>query len=194
MRSTQFEQLDSQRGGGLSFLLKSLVAITAAYVLAFWVSFEIFMPMQAASFPAYESYANLFYLPHAVRLLVAWKFKRYALVLLVPGVMIEVAYLYGSDAAGIDFAVAYLTVLGPVAAFPIMARLGYDVRPGREKRITWYDLVPVGAVASLVGIAGPALVYGNDVVTLAAWFLGDVTGLLLVLVSAKIFFWSASRI
>lgn len=178
---------NGRKGGGLVFLLRSALAVTAVYVLAFAISFEMLMPIQAASFPAYESYASLFYLPHAVRLLVAWWFGRYALVLLGPGVFIETRYLYGAEAAFGDYAISYLTVIGAVAAFALMARLGYECRPRRKARVRWYDLVPVGAVASLVGLLGPALFYGNDVGTLAAWFLGDVTGMLLVFLPAQAF-------
>lgn len=188
MADREAERSDEDLSGWIADLLRPAFWITVVYAIAVLLCFELLMPIQAASFPDYESYASLFYLPHVVRLMVAWWFGPLALWLLLPGVMGEVLYLYGGEAGWIDYGVATLTIIGPVLAFPALARLGYDCRPRRGNRVRWPDLVLVGAVSSLIGLLGPTLVYQNTLGTLAAWFLGDITGMLLVFLPVALIF------
>lgn len=177
---------------GLRDCLKAVPAVTGVYLLAMLVTFEVLMPLQAAALPAYESYASLFYLPHAVRLMVAWWFGWRAIPILVPAVSLEVVYLYGAETTVTDVMVAMLTVIGPVLAFWALAKSGHDWRARRGGAARWPDLVIVGAVASVVGLLGPAFVYGNGPASLAAWFLGDITGMLLVFLPVQAYFRSRS--
>lgn len=161
-------------------LAKATALVTLAYAAAMIITFHVLMPIQLAVFPAYESFASLFYLPHTVRVLTAWWFGWLSVPLLLPGVMIEVFHLYGAGAGAIDYFVALFTVIGPALSFWALAKLGFDVRARRKRQTRWPDLVAVGAFSSLVGIIGPGLIYQNSLSSLAAWFLGDITGLLLV--------------
>lgn len=163
--------------GGLA---QATVLVTLAYAAAMIVTFHVLMPIQLAAFPAYESFASLFYLPHTVRVLTAWWFGWLSVPLLLPGVMLEVFHLYGTGAAATDYFVALFTVIGPALSFWVLAKLGFDARARRKRQTRWPDLVAVGAFSSLVGIIGPGLIYQNSFTSLAAWFLGDITGMLLV--------------
>lgn len=170
------------------WLLRRVIFVTVCYALAMVVTFHLLMPVQMALFPEYESYASLFYLPHTVRVLAAWWFGWLSVPLLLPGVTLEVYHLYGTGASAKDLFVAAFTVVGPALSFWGLARLGFDARARRGNKTRWPDLVAVGAFASVVGIIGPGLVYGNGFVTLAAFFLGDITGMLLVFLPAQILF------
>lgn len=164
----------------LGGLVKASALVTLAYAVAMIVTFHVLMPIQRATFPRYESFASLFYLPHTVRVMTAWWFGWLSLPILLPGVMIEVFHLYGRGATVTDCVVALFTVVGPALSFWVLAKLGFDARARRGRHTRWPDLVAVGAFSSVVGIIGPGLIYQDSFATLAAWFMGDVTGMLLI--------------
>lgn len=165
-----------------------MIAVTAAYALAIIVTFHLLMPLQTALFPHYESHASLFYLPHTIRVLVAWWFGWLSVPLLLPGITLEVYHLYGAGATLADMTVAAFTAIGPALSFWVLAKIGFDARARRGRKTRWPDLVAVGAFASIVGIIGPAIIYQNGFVTLAAFFMGDVTGMLLVFLPLQALF------
>lgn len=171
-------KLDLPLGG----LAKAALLVTLAYIAAMILTFYVLMPVQLAVFPEYESFASLFYLPHTVRVLAAWWFGWLSVPLLLPGVLVEVYHLYGTGATATDYGVALFTVIGPALSFWLLAKAGFDARARRGRQTRWPDLVAVGAFSSIVGIIGPGLIYQNGLTTLAAWFLGDITGMLLVFV------------
>ena len=172
----------------LGALARACVFVTLAYAAAMIVTFHVLMPVQLAAFPAYESFSSLFYLPHVVRVMTAWWFGWLSVPLLLPVTILEVVHLYGRDAAATDYFAAVFTVIGPALSFSVLARLGFDARARRARRTRWPDLVAVGAFSSVVGLIGPALIYQNSLVSLAAWFLGDITGMLLVFLPVQLFF------
>lgn len=176
-------RLDAARAFGIH-----AIVVTLAYALAMIVTFHLLMPVQVALFPEYESYASLFYLPHTVRVLAAWWFGWLSIPLLLPAVALEVFHLYGTDASLTDLFAASFTAVGPALSFWLLAKFGFDARARRGRPTRWPDLVAVGAFASVVGIIGPGLIYANSFVTLAAWFLGDMTGMLLLFLPMQALF------
>ena len=44
-------------------------------------------------------------------------------------------------------------------------------------RVNWRDVMLAGVFASVVNSLGTKVLFGHDLQTVAAWFLGDITGM-----------------
>jgi hypothetical protein len=63
-------------------------------------------------------------------------------------------------------------------SFWCFARMGMEFRIHNSARRNWRDVMLVGGAASVLNAAGTAVFFGNDLMTMSARFLGDLTGMI----------------
>ena len=63
----------------------------------------------------------------------------------------------------------------------LLARLGLDLRFRAEGNTNWRDIIMVGVLASMVNSVGANLFFQNDTYTALAYFVGDVLGMLFLM-------------
>ncbi len=158
--------------------LVPMLLVTAAYMAAMLVTFEVLMPLQLEFLPAFPNHASILFLPHGVRVLSAWLYRWRSVVLLMPGSFLGHAYLEGGRMHYTfdEFLAASAGLVCAVLVLELLARIGTDVYPAKGKRVHWLELVLAGALASIINGIGTGVFYGNDAMTISARFLGDVTG------------------
>lgn len=159
-----------------------MVLVTAAYMLAIIVTFEVVMPLQLDFLPVFANHASILFLPHGVRILSAWLYRWRSVVLLVPGSFLGHVYLDGEfHYTPSEILASTAGLICAVLVFEMLARLGTDIYPARGKRVHWLELVLAGGLASIVNGIGTAVFYGNDLATASARFVGDLAGVTVAL-------------
>lgn len=156
-----------------------MLVISGSYILAFFATFTFVMPIQNSLFPAFGNYASLLFLPHGVRVVSAWLYGWRSIALLAPGAVFTHSYLYGSDGFSIDYMMAvFFGVFCAALSFWFFARMGMEFRIHKSARRNWRDVMLVGGAASVLNAGGTAVFFGNDLATMSARFLGDLTGMI----------------
>ena len=152
--------------------------ISAAYLLSFYLSFAVILPVQHALHLQFDAVAMLVFLPHGVRVLTAWLYGARAILFLPPATFVTYFYLFGADGLSLP------RILGPVAgilcaplAFHIFARAGFDFHFGGPRLVGWREIILVGAVASVLNSFGAAIFRGTNLHGTLAYLLGDTFGL-----------------
>jgi hypothetical protein len=165
--------------------------ISGAYLLAFFLTFSAVMPLQEAVMPAFGSYASILFLPHGVLVIAAWLYGWRSLVFLVPGAILSNTFLFAPSGFSIDDMVAlFYGAFCAALSFWILALVGMDFRIHKSVNVNWRDVMLAGVVASVVNSLGTKVLFGHDLQTVAAWFLGDITGMVVsVLILMLIFRW-----
>lgn len=69
-------------------------------------------------------------------------------------------------------------VICAVFSFWALAKIGMDFRISSAKVASWRDVCLAGCLASVLNTFGMGLAFQHDVLTLAGYFIGDVTGML----------------
>lgn len=166
-----------------------LAGCTFLYLALLVLTFLVLMPMLDTMFGSYQNFGSLAFLPHAVRIIAAWLYRWRAVPLLLPAVAGEHMFLYaGEEWTLVQALVALASVICAPLAFDLLAAAGLDLRRGAGRKAKWPDMVLVGAAAAAINSVASALLLGNDLLTTSAWFLGDVVGLILVLLVLRGFF------
>lgn len=158
--------------------LVETLAVSAAYVAAFLLSFEILLPLQNTVFPEYPSYASLLFLPHGVRVLAAWLMGWRAVPALLPGVILVFAYVGGTNVF-LPNRIAAIVIAVTVAPliFHALKVIGLDLFPHPEKRPCWSCIMGVGVITSLLIAGLTSLAFGSATTEFVAYLIGDVAGL-----------------
>ncbi len=155
-----------------------MVVISGSYILAFFATFMFVMPFQNIVFPTFGNYASLLFLPHGVRVVSAWLYGWRSIALLAPGAVITHSYLYGFDGFSFDYLMAvFFGMFCAALSFWSFARMGMEFRMHNSARRNWRDVMLVGGAASILNAGGTAVFFGNDVATMSARFVGDLTGM-----------------
>lgn len=163
--------------------------ITAAYVVLTVITFELLLPLQEKAAGDYANYASVIFLPHGLRVVVAWLWRWRSVPMMVPAIMLEHAFLYGGTEISLAHAAVSLgSILCAPAAFDLLALAGLDLRRQTGRRVHWHDLILVAALAAAINSAVTAAFYGNDLLTTSAWFVGDLAGAATVMVGLKLWF------
>lgn len=175
--------------------LVPLAGCTISYLFLLAVTFGFLMPELEAAFGHYQNFGSLIFLPHAVRILAAWLYGWRSAPLLLPAVAGEHLFLYGLDEMTLAQGTVTLAsvICGPLA-FDVLAALGLDLRRGTGRKVKWPDLVLVGTGAAAINSLCSALFLDHDLMTTSAWFLGDVIGLIVVLLLMRGFFTLRRRV
>jgi hypothetical protein len=124
------------------------------------------------------SSAALVFLPHGVRVLVAWLYGYRSILLLAPASYLT--HYYRIELVSFDLALVIAPIFGIICAaftFDVCARLGFDVRLKSRFIANWRSVFLVGALSSVLNSLGTNFAHGNDFKTTTAYWFGDVCGL-----------------
>jgi hypothetical protein len=148
------------------------------YLATFFITFEVFMPIQSRAFPDYSSHASLIFLPHGVRVIAAWLLGWRSVIALLPGVFLAYYYLAGASVfelsrlIGIAVAVAVAPFL-----FYLASALGWDVAPRSDRKPSWSSIMIIGGLAAVVSSTLTNLAFGSTATEYFAYLIGDISGL-----------------
>lgn len=166
----------------LSIWALPVAVVSMLYIGAFVITFKIFLPLQDFTLPQFANYASILFLPHGVRVLVAWLYGWRAIILLAPGALLTHAYLYGvSGFSGGYFFAALFGIICATFSFWILAKIGMDFRHRGGRIASWRDVLIAGSFASMLNAIGTTYFYGSDLRSASAYFFGDLSGLLIAM-------------
>ncbi len=159
-------------------VLVPLLVVSASYLGAFLLTEHLVMPVQRLILPDVSAWASLVFLPHGVRVLTAWLFGWWSILLLAPSALFTVFLLYGFSDISIWQGLSFVPgVLAAATAFALAAWVGRDLRFGVGKPAQWREVLAVGVLASLFNSAGTMLVRGEKPMVTLVCLLGDIIGL-----------------
>lgn len=174
-------------------LLKEIFIVSLCYVFAYKIAafYPDFM-FWGDAFGA-ES-ASLLFLPHGVRVLVAWMYGYRSILLLAPASLI----VHSVRSEGLEFDLGFhigpfFGIICAAVTFDICARLGFDVRLRNNYVANWRSVFLVGALSSVINSVGTNLAFGNDLPTAIAYWIGDVSGVFATMVILVFVFRALSR-
>jgi hypothetical protein len=163
--------------------------ISLAFVIAFAITFGLFMPIQDRLFPDLGANASLIFLPHGVRVIAAWLYGWRSIILLAPGAVLAHAWLYGAAGFGLDSTLAMSFGLFCAAfSFWLLSLVGMDFRLQAARAVNWRDVLLAGTFASLLNVIGTTYFFGLDPASSAAYLIGDVVGMFAALVVLMLVF------
>ncbi len=166
----------------LDGLGKETLLASLAYVLAFFLTFKVFVPVQGFFFPDYLSHASLLFLPHGVRVLAAWLLGWRSVIALMPGVFLAYFYFAGMDVFEISRLVGMtVAVLVPPATFFFLTRAGLDISPRPDRAPCWVCVMAAGIAISVLISTLTNLAFGSGPVDYFAYLIGDIFGLFFVM-------------
>lgn len=147
------------------------------------------VPIQSLFLPELENYAALIFLPHGVRVLTAWLYGWRSLLLLAPSALLTHSYLYGSYGFSIEyFFAALFGIFCATLSFWVLSKMGLEFRYSKSEVASWRQILIAGGVASLINVVGTSTFYGFDSMSSFAYFIGDLGGLLAMLVILMMWF------
>lgn len=177
----------------VSDFVLSVALTTVVYLISFALTFAILIPIQNFFLPSFESFASLMFLPHGVRIIIAWLYGWRSILLLAPGALLTHFYLFGlAGFAWESLTAAFFGIFCAAFSFWTLARLGMDFRPSLSKLTSWRDIFLAGCFASALNVFGTTLFYGHVFLVSSAYFLGDIGGMLAAMV-ILMFVFRASR-
>ena len=160
-------------------ILLPLFAVSFAYLASFKLLEVLPSWLTWGGDASSATSASLCFFPHGVRVLSAWLFGLWSILLLAPATYVTQVYRFGLD--GITHATLMAPLFGVTCAavsFEFSRRLGFDVQL-REGYVTnWRNVVIVGALASTINGIGTNIAYSNTGHTFLAFWVGDVIGLI----------------
>jgi len=179
---------------GQQRLIQETGIVSLAYLAAFFVTFEILMPVQSIFFPEFTNQASLLFLPHGVRVLSAWLLGWRSVLALLPGVFIVFVYSAGdlaftpSRLAGIAIAVTI-----PATIFHLLRLIGWDLSPATGRRPCWPCIMVAGLLISLFTSVLTNFAFGSAAEEYIAYLIGDVFGLFFLMLILMLIFRSLRR-
>ncbi len=157
--------------------------ISAAYAITYLITATLLSGVLIGVSADPTASASLIFLPHGVRIIAAWLYGWRATIYILPG-----AYITHLARIHDDHSLSLSDLLGPAfgvlcasLCFSGLACLGHDLRFDASNRTNWRDILLVGALASIINSAGTNLVYGNGLEVTAAYFIGDILGMIAVM-------------
>ena len=163
--------------------------VTAAFAVTLAVSMYM-LPGSTDDTTAIH-FASLVFLPHGVRVIAAWLYGWMSVIYLAPVAMASHWFRMGGSSFQWDWSAALMPMFGIIcvpAVFDIAARLGADLRLQSGKIANWKDVVLVGCFASVISAVGANLFAGNDLATTSLYLIGDIVGMLVLLLGLMIIF------
>lgn len=133
--------------------------------------------------------AALVFLPHGVRVLVAWLYGYRSLFLLAPASYLT--HFYRIENVDFNLLLVVAPLFGIICAaftFDVCARMGFDVRLRNGFFADWKSVFLVGVLSSVLNSVGTNIFYGNDIKTMLAYWFGDITGLFFTMFALMIAF------
>ena len=137
-----------------------LVLVTTTYLIAFYLAFFVFFPIQETAFGKTSFYANLLFLPHGIRMLTALFYGWRSVLFLTLGALSTHYYLSGS--AGFEFPIIFSTITGifcASASYQVLKWLNMDARGDSRYKFNWRYLLFAGILASIINSIGTNFAY-----------------------------------
>ena len=160
-----------------------------SYLVAFFATFEVLMPVQTLFFPDFDSRASLLFLPHGVRVLAAWLLGWRSVLALLPGVVLVFVYVAGWGAFEPSrLAAMAIAVTVPAAIFHLLRLIGWDLFPAPHRRPCWPCIMVVGLVISLITSLLTNYAFGSAPKDYIAYLIGDVFGLFFLMLILMLIF------
>ncbi len=154
------------------------VVVSLAYVMAFFATFKLLMPVQDMFFPGLASHASLLFLPHGVRVLSAWLLGWRSVVALMPGVFVAFLIVAGTNAFEYSRLFSILVaVTVPAAVFQALKLMHLNLSPRSDKSPCWPCVMGVGILISAASSAFTNYALGSEAPDYFAYLIGDVSGL-----------------
>ena len=153
--------------------------VSAAFLITFAISIYLLNPLQQQFFPGLTLYASLLFLPHGVRVLSAWLLGWKSIPIIIVATLFTHWLNFGASGFSIIGIVGAMSgVICAAFSFWALAKIGMDFRISNAKVASWRDVCLAGCLASVLNTFGMGLAFQHDVLTLAGYFIGDVTGML----------------
>lgn len=166
------------KGAILGEFVYPLLSISVIYIFSFYAAIYWLLPFQEAFFPNLTNFASLLFLPHGVRVLSAWMYGWRSIPMIAPAALLTHWLLFGSAGFSIiGIAGAMSGVVCATLCFWWLSRFGLDFRISLENTAKWRDVMLAGSLASVINTFGIGVAMGNPARTMAAYFIGDITGL-----------------
>jgi hypothetical protein len=169
--------------------LYPVTIVTIAYVLAYLVTAQLPPVFVWGLEFSDEAAASLVFLPHGVRVLTAWLYGYWSLILLLPATLFTHYLRVGGEFSDAYAAIAPMSgVLCSAVAFDLAKRAGFDLSYRSSKPVNWRAIIIVGAMASVINSVGANFLFGNDTAAAVAYWVGDVLGLLAAMLALMLMF------
>lgn len=162
--------------------LSPFLIVSGTYVAAYAVTMTALSGLLFGIQTDPTATASLIFLPHGIRIIAAWLYGWRAVLYILPGTYLT--HAFRMQGVSIDLWILMAPMFGVVCAslcFDLLARLGLDLRFRAEGNTNWRDIIMVGVLASMVNSVGANLFFQNDTYTALAYFVGDVLGMLLLM-------------
>lgn len=173
----------------LQILIRETGIVSLAYLVAFFATFEILMPIQAVFFPEFQSRASLLFLPHGVRVLTAWLLGWRSILVLLPGVVFVFVYMAGAGAlAPSRLAAIVIAITIPAVIFYLLRLLGWDLRPSANRQPCWPCVMLAGLLISIASSFLTNFAFGSAPEDYIAYLIGDFFGLFFLMLILMITF------
>lgn len=154
------------------------LAINLLYLLAFFVTMYVLIPLQERFTPEFATYASLLFLPHGIRILTAWLYGARAIVFIAPAALFTHWLNFGSTGFSLIGIVGVFSgVTCAALTFWLLARFGLDFSLNSKKTANWRDLMLAGSLASIFNTLGMGFAFNHNIQTLSGYFIGDISGL-----------------
>jgi hypothetical protein len=155
------------------------VTASLAYLTAFYMTFELLMPVQDAFFPEFSSHASLLFLPHGVRVLSAWLLGWRSVIALAPGVFLAFLYVAGLEVFAPSRLIGILIAITvPAATFHAFKLMKWNLSPEPERMPCWPCAMVVGIAISVLSSLLTNYAFGSGPQDYLAYLVGDILGLL----------------
>jgi hypothetical protein len=165
------------------------VTASLAYLTAFYMTFELLMPVQDAFFPEFSSHASLLFLPHGVRVLAAWLLGWRSVVALGPGVFLAFFSVAGLGVFTPSRLIAILiAVIVPAATFHAFKLVKWNLSPRSGQMPCWPCIMAAGIAISILSSLLTNYVLGSGPQDYLAYLVGDIIGLFVLMMMLMFFF------
>jgi hypothetical protein len=181
--------------GSLSFVdhALGLLAVVVLYFGSFSAVIFIVEPAQQLLESAGIFYGNLIFLPHGIRILVVWLYGWWGALYLLPVIVLTTAVYSPELEITVSMMVLSATsVAAVVLSFLICRALGILSFAFEAATASWKELLLIGSMAAFLNAVLHWLVLPNaSRFDFSAIFIGDILGLLLMLILLMLTFRAA---
>jgi hypothetical protein len=176
---------------GRNFFVLLLAAI-CLYGVTFLFNKAFIMPLQRSLFPQLADFACLIFLPHGVRVIMAWLYGWRSLIPMVVAHFVVGYMIFDPADLDVGHYLAASLVGGSVAiwACELLRLSGYPIFANEGPDMNWRKLIVIGFIASILNSIGNTLVYQSFIdteahlETIISYVLGDTLGVIVALVLA----------
>lgn len=180
--------------------VQAFAVVTLAHVLAHGLTALLVTPLQSRLLPDITVFASLVYLPHGVRVLATWLFRKTAFFpLFLGGFLSELVFTPTDTGRATDAVTLASIAVGAASAplaFELIRAFGRDLYARPTFRVRWQWLLLAGGIASVLNSIGQTIVFsgailpGRATAVVTTYAFGDLVGLIVsTLVLMLVFRW-----